>query len=87
VAALFVLIGHLLEAYSLICLVRILLSWFPNIEWYQQPYRFLHEITEPYLSAFRFIPPIGMLDISPVVAMLALAALQRMSFGIAAGLM
>jgi YggT family protein len=35
--------------------------------------RMLETITEPYLGFFRkFIPPLGMIDISPIVALLAL---------------
>ena len=35
---------------------------------------FLRQVCEPYLSVFRrFIPPIGPLDISPIVAILVLS--------------
>ena len=35
---------------------------------------FLRQVCEPYLSIFRrFIPPIGPLDISPIVAILVLS--------------
>jgi YggT family protein len=34
---------------------------------------FLRDVTEPYLSLFRrFIPPIGPVDVSPIVAILVL---------------
>ena len=51
----------------------ILLSWFPNARG-SAVGQFLGKIVEPYLSIFRrFIPPIGgMLDISPIVAFIAL---------------
>jgi YggT family protein len=53
-------------------LARILMSWMPgggssNIR------SFLHDITEPILGPFRkFIPRIGMMDISPIAAIFAL---------------
>ena len=50
----------------------ILLSWFPNA---RDSYigNLLATLVEPYLSIFRrFIPPLGMIDISPIVALFAL---------------
>jgi len=40
---------------------------------------FLEAICEPYLKLFRkFIPPIGMLDISPVVGLIVLSVIQNL---------
>lgn len=50
----------------------ILLSWFPNA---RDSYigNLLATLVEPYLSIFRrFIPPLGVIDISPIVALFAL---------------
>ena len=57
---------------SLIIVARALLSWVaPNP--YEQPMRFLHDITEPILAPMRrIVPRIGMLDITPVIAILIL---------------
>ncbi len=59
----------ILNLLQLILILRILLSWFPNINWYNQPFKLLDDITEPVLTPFRrIIPPIaGMIDISPIV--------------------
>jgi uncharacterized protein YggT (Ycf19 family) len=39
----------------------------------------LREVCEPYLRLFRrFIPPIGMLDITPMVAIIVLIALRSL---------
>ena len=58
----------LLNLYQLILILRILLSWFPNINWYSQPFRLLDSLSEPVLGIFRkIIPPIGgVIDISPI---------------------
>ncbi|URN96853.1 MAG: YggT family protein [Candidatus Pristimantibacillus lignocellulolyticus] len=55
----------------------ILLSWFPNAR-SSSVGQILGRIVEPYLSIFRrFIPPIGgMLDISPIVAFIALGFIK-----------
>lgn len=48
------------------------MSWVPNAR-ESGLGQMLGQIVEPYLEPFRkIIPPIGMLDISPIVAILAL---------------
>ncbi|MFD3448060.1 YggT family protein [Microbacteriaceae bacterium 4G12] len=60
------------QIYSWALIVYILLSWLPGAR--ESSFgHFLARICEPYLEPFRrFIPPIGMIDISPIVAILAL---------------
>lgn len=63
---------YLVEIYSMALIVYILMSWFPNAR-ETSIGRFLEKICEPYLEPFRkFIPPLGMIDISPLVALLVL---------------
>jgi len=66
-------LANFLNIYLLLIIVRILLTWFPTITWMNQVEAFLSPITDPYLNLFRsFIPPIGGLDLSPVLAILVL---------------
>ncbi|MCR2803685.1 YggT family protein [Paenibacillus soyae] len=62
-----------LEIYSYLIIGYVLLSWFPNA---RESFigQLLGKIVEPYIGIFRrFIPPIGgVLDLSPIVALLAL---------------
>ncbi|WP_228054858.1 YggT family protein [Gloeocapsopsis crepidinum] len=59
--------------YTYILIIRVLLTWFPNIDWYSQPFAAISQITDPYLNLFRsFIPPLGGIDISPILAILLL---------------
>ena len=45
----------------------------PYSRWSSAALGFLRDVVEPYLSIFRrFIPPIGPVDISPIVAVLVL---------------
>ena len=61
-----------------IMIVRILLSWFPNINWYNQPFKAMKEITDPILEPFRrIIPPISGIDFSPIIAFLVLEILRE----------
>jgi YggT family protein len=61
--------------YFLLIFAYILMSWIrmPYSIWMNRIQRFLYDVVEPYLRIFRrFIPPLGPLDISPIVAILAL---------------
>lgn len=71
-AILFSILYNLLVYYSWALIIFILLSWFPNAR-ESAIGQFLGRICEPYLEPFRkIIPPIGMIDISPIVAILVL---------------
>ncbi len=66
-----------LEIYGYILIVRILLSWFQGQEWAFSVISFLSPITDPYLNIFRsIIPPLGGIDFSAILAILALQFLQ-----------
>ncbi len=59
--------------YLYMILIRVLLSWFPNINWYAQPFAILSQLTDPYLNLFRsIIPPLGGIDLSAILAILLL---------------
>ncbi|MCP6762582.1 MAG: YggT family protein [Fischerella sp. CENA71] len=62
-----------IQIYSTLLIIRVLLTWFPNINWYNQPFAALSQITDPYLNIFRnIIPPLGGIDFSPILAFLVL---------------
>ena len=66
-------LANFLQIYLILIFVRILLTWFPTVSWMNQIASFLSPITDPYLNVFRsFIPPIGGLDLSPLLAILVL---------------
>ncbi len=68
--------------YTVLLFVRILGSWFPNFQRHSAM-RFVHFYTEPYLKFFRkVIPQIGMMDLSPLLALLALRFLEKIVFAI-----
>jgi YggT family protein len=71
----FLLYGTL-AMYSLMIFARILLSW--GVSPHNRVLHFLIRATEPVLGPFRrIIPPIGFMDISPIVVFLLLDLLQR----------
>ena len=69
-----------LDIYSGVLLVRVLLSWFPNIPWERQPLSAIRDLCDPYLSLFRnIVPPVfDTLDISPLLAFAVLGTLAGM---------
>ncbi|ABO49253.1 protein of unknown function YGGT [Desulforamulus reducens MI-1] len=68
--------------YEMMLLIRILMSWFPHNP-YNPIVRFLYETTDPYLNIFRrIIPPLGMVDISPIAAFLVLRMIQSFVFNL-----
>ena len=70
---------QVLEIYSWLLIARILLSWFQSAEWASKVIYFLSPVTDPYLNMFRsIIPPLGGLDLSPILAFLALSFLQSL---------
>ncbi|MCP1143954.1 YggT family protein [Lysinibacillus endophyticus] len=62
--------------YQFMIIIYIFMSWVPNIR-NSTVGEYLGKLVEPYLGIFRkFIPPIGMIDISPIVALLLLRYIQ-----------
>jgi uncharacterized protein YggT (Ycf19 family) len=67
--------------YVLLIFAFILTSWvrLPYSPWLQRIQRFLFDVCDPYLRLFRrILPPLGPLDLSPVVAVIALFVLLRL---------
>jgi len=63
---------QLISLYQWALIIYIFMSWFPNAR-ESAIGQFLSRICEPYLEPFRkIIPPLGMIDISPIVAFLVL---------------
>lgn len=70
-----VVVSSLIQLVSMLIVVWCLLSWFPNIRWYEQPFRTLDQVVQPLILPFRrLIPPISGIDLSPMVAILVLQA-------------
>jgi YggT family protein len=66
--------------YVLLIFVYVLTSWvrLPYSTWVRRISEFLRDVCEPYLRIFRrILPPLGPLDLSPVVAIFSLFVLMR----------
>ena len=79
VATLIAVLVQTLSIYTYVLLIRVLLSWFPNLDWGNPVLSTVSSITDPYLNTFRgLIPPIGGLDLSALLAFLALQLIQTL---------
>lgn len=76
------ILNALFTTYTFMLLTRVIGSWFPRFA--QSKFmRFIAFYTDPYLNIFRrVIPPLGMMDISPMVAFFSLQIIQTILFAV-----
>src|SRR4051794_12114597 len=75
--ALLQIVQLVFNIFSLLLLARVLMSWF-NPSPYNPIVQFLHRVTEPVLAPIRrVLPQTGMMDFSPLVAIILLILIQR----------
>jgi YggT family protein len=67
---------------SLAILARVIISWLPMLGVRLDPYhpmiRFLYQITDPILDPIRRFATFGMIDFSPIVALILLDIIRRL---------
>ena len=86
VYAVFVVYTLLIIAYILSSLFFAFGGRLPYSRWSRAVLGFLRDVCEPYLSIFRrFIPPIGALDLSPLIGILLLQFAGRLVRTVIAG--
>ncbi len=84
-SGIFIFLAKLINLYIILLFIRILMSWIaPRANWYNQPLKFLYDITEPLMEPFRrIIPPLGGIDFSPIVLFILLSFLQNILINLA----
>jgi YggT family protein len=74
---------------ALAILARVILSWLPmagvRIDPYNPLIRFLFRITDPILDPIRRFATFGMVDFSPIVALILLEVVRRVVVGVLVG--
>ncbi len=62
-------------------LIRVILSWLPmagvHIDPYNPVVKILYDITDPILKPLRRFTTVGMIDLSPIVALFLISAILR----------
>ncbi len=79
-------VDALFEVYIILILLYIVFNLLfsfgvrlPYSRWSDALLNFLRDVCEPYLRIFRrFIPPIGMIDITPMIAIILLGVLRSL---------
>ena len=64
-------VNTLINAYIWVIVIWCLLSWFPNARGTRLG-EIINRLVEPYMRWFDFIPPLGGISFSPVVAIFVL---------------
>ena len=81
------LLDFLLSVYTLLILVRAILSWF-SISPYNRYYILLIRATEPVLAPLRRIIPMQGIDVSPIIAILLIDfVVKRLLIGLVSALL
>ena len=79
------LIDAFIYVYILLILAYIILSWIrlPYSIWLSRIQRFLYDVCDPYLRLFRrVLPPLGPLDLSPMLAVIVLIVAQQVAHNV-----
>lgn len=82
-------VSALFLVYLILIFARIVLSFVPRMP-YNPTLRavvgFIHQATDPYLNLFRrVIPPLGPIDLSPMLAIIVLYIVEAIVVGVIAG--
>ena len=85
IARLFQLLASVISLYTMLCFVRVLLTWIPGAQ-YSTFGRILSSLCDPYLNLFRGLRflRMGMFDLSPAVALCVLIAASSILGNLAA---
>ena len=86
-------VSALFYVYILIIFIHILLGWvlamgvrIPYYRWTDAVLSFFRDVSEPYLRIFRrFIPTVGMIDFSPILAIIVLYILRTVITSLISG--
>ncbi len=78
-------LNGIIDLYCFLIIAYVLLSWFQSTKnkMVRDIYKVLGTVVEPYLKLFRkFIPPVGGMDLSPILALLVLQIVARFVIGL-----
>jgi len=79
VFSLIVVVDRAVELLTILVFVRILLSWIPSVDYGHPIISFIVRVTDPILQPVRrLMPPIGGLDLSPIIAIFLLQLVGRL---------
>jgi YggT family protein len=75
-------LGLLLGVMILLFIIRIVLTWYPQVEAEQFPFNVVVAPTEPFLVPTRkLVPPVGGVDVSPIIWVAILSLVRELLLG------
>jgi YggT family protein len=73
------LVNTVFTVFWVLLLVRVIMSWIPGMSYGHPAVRVVHQLTSPILDPIRrMLPPVGGLDLSPLLAFMLLRFVQAM---------
>lgn len=76
------ILGPLFAAFNLMFIIRIVMSWYPQIPVGKFPFSIAYAPTEPVLGPTRrLIPPVGGVDVAPVIWVALMSFLNEILLG------
>ncbi|MES1022288.1 MULTISPECIES: YggT family protein [Chroococcaceae] len=76
------ILGSVLGLMILLFLFRIVLTWYPQVDLKRFPFNVIAVTTEPFLAPLRkLVPPIGGVDITPVIWLGIVSLLRELLLG------
>ena len=73
------LVDLAVQVLTILVVVRVLLSWIPSVDYGHPLISMIIRITDPILVPVRrILPPLGGLDLSPIIALLLLSFAGRL---------
>ena len=73
------IIVNILNIYAFILLLRVLMTWIPNLDHSNPIVKFLYQVTEPVLQPIRnALPPMQGIDFSPIVVFIVIQVLTTL---------
>ena len=82
-----VAVSRIFDLIFLVLFISIVFTWIPNINWYNEPFKSMRAFSEIFFAPFRrLIPPIGMIDISPIIAFFVLSIIRNVVVNLLASL-
>jgi YggT family protein len=75
---------YYIRFYFFLLILRVVLTWFPNVSYYEDPFYTLVRVTDPWLTAFRrIVPPIFGLDLSLLVSFVIIQYIMDLVYRLA----
>lgn len=76
-------VERLFQLVYVLLIIRVVLSWIPNVNYYHPVIHFIFRVTSLILDPIRrVVPPVAGLDLSPLVAIVLLQLLLRLLRGL-----